>query len=68
MLGDALAQSAVWRLPQVRPTQGGQGGVAARPRLALNRLRQETSAKIGIKAKRLKAGWEHAFSLKILTS
>jgi predicted transposase YbfD/YdcC len=35
-------------------------------RLALNLLRHESTAKIGIKAKRLKAGWDHAYLLKIL--
>jgi predicted transposase YbfD/YdcC len=35
-------------------------------RLALNLLRQETTAKIGIKAKRLKAGWDDAYLRKIL--
>jgi predicted transposase YbfD/YdcC len=34
--------------------------------LALNLLRQETSAKCGTKAKRLKAGWDDAYLLKIL--
>jgi predicted transposase YbfD/YdcC len=35
-------------------------------RLALNLLRQEPTAKIGVKAKRLKAGWDHAYLRTIL--
>jgi len=31
-------------------------------------LRHETSAKCGIKAKRLKAGWNDAYLLKVLSS
>ena len=37
-------------------------------RLALNLLRQETTAKMGVKAKRLKAGWDDAYLLKLLDS
>jgi predicted transposase YbfD/YdcC len=35
-------------------------------RLALNLLRQEASAKVGTRAKRLKAGWDQTYLLKIL--
>lgn len=35
-------------------------------KMALNLLQQETTAKVGIKAKRKKAGWNEAYLLKIL--
>jgi predicted transposase YbfD/YdcC len=35
--------------------------------LCLNLLKQETSAQIGIKAKRLKAGWDMNYLLKVLS-
>jgi len=35
-------------------------------RIALNLLKKETTAKAGIKGKRLKAGWNHAYLLKVL--
>jgi predicted transposase YbfD/YdcC len=36
-------------------------------RLALNLLRQETTAKVGVKAKRLKAGWDHTYLRRVLS-
>jgi predicted transposase YbfD/YdcC len=35
--------------------------------IALNLLKQERTAKCGIKTKRLKAGWDHDYLLKLLT-
>lgn len=34
--------------------------------IAVNLLKQEQSAKIGIKAKRLKCGWDEGYLLKVL--
>ena len=36
-------------------------------RLALNLLKQESTARVGIKAKRKKAGWDHDYLLKVLS-
>ena len=36
--------------------------------IALNLLRQDTSAKGGIKAKRLKAGWDNSSLSRLLTT
>ena len=35
--------------------------------LALNLLKQERSAKVGIKAKRKKAGWDFAYLTKVIS-
>jgi len=36
--------------------------------IALNLLRNEKTAKVGVKAKRLKAGWDDAYLLKVLST
>ena len=36
--------------------------------MALNMLKQETTAKVGIKAKRKKAGWDYHYLLKVISS
>jgi len=36
--------------------------------IALTLLRQERTARIGVKAKRLKAGWDHRYLLKVLAA
>ncbi len=34
--------------------------------IALNLLRRETTTKVGVKAKRLLCGWDHAYLLTVL--
>jgi hypothetical protein len=34
--------------------------------IALNLLKKETTAKVGIKNKRLKAGWDERYLLKVI--
>jgi len=34
--------------------------------IAVNLLKQERSCKLGIKSKRLKAGWDESYMLKVL--
>ena len=50
---------------RVRKANGAQNFAVLR-RIALNLLKQEHTAKCGIKAKRLKAGWDEAYLLKVL--
>jgi len=51
---------------RVRKENGPQN-LAILRHIALNLLKQETTAKCGIKAKRLKAGWDENYLLKVLT-
>ena len=50
---------------RIRKNNGAQNFAVLR-HIALNALKQETSAKIGIKNKRLKAGWDENYLLKVL--
>lgn len=51
---------------RVRKGHGAQNGAILR-HIALNLLKQEKTAKCGIKNKRLKAGWDDSYLLKILS-
>ena len=51
---------------RVRTGHSGQNLAVVR-RLALNLLKQEQSARVGIKAKRKKAGWDYDYLLRVLS-
>ena len=41
--------------------------IALMNKLALNLLKNEKSIKVGVKSKRLKAGWENDYMMKVLS-
>ena len=45
----------------------GQANLVVLRQMALMLLRREKSLKVGIKTKRLRAGWDHDYLLKVLT-
>jgi predicted transposase YbfD/YdcC len=45
----------------------GQQNLATMRHMALNLLRRETTSKGGVKAKRLRAGWDESYLLKVLS-
>jgi predicted transposase YbfD/YdcC len=52
---------------RIRKDHGPQNFAILR-HIALNLLKQDTSVKAGIKARRLKAGWDEAYLLKLLSA
>ena len=50
---------------RIRKGNGAQNFAILR-HIALNALKQETTAKVGVKNKRLKAGWDETYLLKVL--
>jgi predicted transposase YbfD/YdcC len=46
----------------------GDQNLAVLRQLALNLLRQDTSIRLGVKGKRLKAGWDETYLLRLLAS
>lgn len=50
---------------RIRKDNGPQNFAVLR-HIALNLLKQEKTSKIGTKAKRLKAGWDNKYLLKVL--
>lgn len=49
-----------------RASDAAPSGVPALRRIAVNLLKQERSCKLGVKSKRLKAGWDESYMLKVL--
>jgi predicted transposase YbfD/YdcC len=52
---------------RVRKENGAQNFAVLR-HIALNLLRREKTSKLSVRAKRLKAGWDHTYLLKVLTA
>ena len=53
-------------ISRIRKGHGAQNFAVLR-HIALNALKQETTTKVGIRNKRLKAGWDENYLLKILS-
>ena len=49
-------------------TGNAEKNLAVVRHMAVNMLKQETTAKVGIKAKRKKAGWDYEYLLKVLST
>ncbi len=49
-------------------TGDAAANMALLSKLALNLLKRETSRKVGIKIRRLEAGWNDAYLLKVLAA
>ena len=54
-------------LRRVRTGHGAQN-FSRLCRIALNLLKRDATAKVGVKGKRLKAGWDEPYLLRLLTS
>jgi predicted transposase YbfD/YdcC len=52
---------------RLRKDQGAQNFAVLR-HIALNALKQEASAKVGVKNKRLLAGWDHDYLMRVLST
>ena len=71
--GPRTACIGSWTWPSMRTGAGVRTGnadqnLAVVRHMAVNMLKQETTAKVGIKAKRKKAGWDYDYLLKDLST
>ena len=73
--GGSLVTACIgsWTWPSMRTAVGSGTGnadqnLAVVRHMAVNMLKQETTAKVGIKAKRKKAGWDYDYLLKVLST
>ena len=71
--GSRTACIGSWTWPSMRTGAGVRTGnadqnLAVVRHMAVNMLKQETTAKVGIKAKRKKVGWDYEYLLKVLST